>query len=201
MPSVLLRRESRLGGTLIGWRPWHHLTAARVVDKMPDNMHFLALIAWLWPGARVIVCSRDVRDVAVSCWQTGFAKIRWANDPNHIARCLVDYQRLLEHWRRSQPLAWLEVSYEELVHDLEGQARRLIHFLGLEWDPACLEFHTGRRVVRTASLTEVRQPIHPRSVGRWRRSEPIFPQLFQALKHHGIGVTSSGFARGGASEE
>jgi hypothetical protein len=175
-------------------------TAARVVDKMPDNIHFLGLIALLWPGARVIVCSRDVRDLAVSCWQTGFATIRWANDPDHIARRLLDYRRVVEHWRGSLPLTWLDVSYEELVHDLDGRARRLIDFLGLEWDPACLTFHTTRRVVRTASLTEVRQPIHGRSVGRWRRYQAILPQLFQALERHGIGIASSVFVSSGGPE-
>ncbi len=156
-------------------------TAARVVDKMPDNIHFLGLIALLWPSARVIVCSRDVRDVAVSCWQTGFATIQWANHPDHIARRLVDSQRILEHWRRSQPLSWLEVHYEELVNDVECHSRRLIQFLGLEWDPACLAFHTTRRPVRTASLTQVHQPVYRHSVGRWRHYETILAPLFQAL--------------------
>ncbi len=68
-------------------------TAARVVDKMPENIHFLGIIALLWPAARVIVCNRDARDIAVSCWQTGFATIHWANHPDHIARRLADHQR------------------------------------------------------------------------------------------------------------
>jgi tetratricopeptide (TPR) repeat protein len=161
-------------------------TAARVVDKMPDNIHFLGLIALLWPGARVIVCSRDLRDIAVSCWQTGFATIEWANDPGHIARRFADYQRLLNHWRRRPPLPWLNVCYEVLVHDLEGQARRLIRFLDLEWDPACLAFHATRRVVQTASLTQVHQPIHTRSIGRWRRYQALLPHLFHALQRHGV---------------
>jgi hypothetical protein len=82
------------------------------------------------------------------------------------------------------------VSYEDLVHDLEGQAHRLIDFLNLEWNPACLAFHRTRRVVRTASLTQVHQPIHPRSIGRWQRYETLYTSLFQALERHGIGVPS-----------
>ena len=163
--------------------------AARVVDKMPDNIHLVGLIAMLWPRARVIVCGRDLRDVAVSCWKVGFATVRWTNDPDHIARRLADHLRLLDHWSRTPPLAWLDVSYEDVVRDLEGQARRLIHFLGLEWDPSCLAFHTTRRVVRTASLTQVRQPIYPDSVGRWRDYEPLLPALFEALRRRGIGRT------------
>ena len=174
--------------------------AARVVDKMPDNIHFLGLIALFWPTARVIICSRDLRDVAISCWQTGFATIRWANHADCIARRFADYQRLLWHWRCTRPLEWLDLSYEDVVHDVEGQARRLIGFLGLDWNPACLAFHTNRRVVRTASLHEVRQPIHAHSVGRWRNYEALVPCLFQALERHGVGVTKPDFSGIGAFE-
>ena len=144
---------------------------------MPDNIHYLGLIAFLWSGARVIVCNRDVRDIAISCWQTGFASISWANDSDHIARRFADYQRLLDHWRATQPLEWLDVFYEDLVHDLEGQTRRLLEFIGLEWDPACLAYHANPRVVRTASLVQVRAPVHTQSIGRWRRLRGLRPRL------------------------
>ncbi len=164
-----------------------HGPAAWVVDKMPDNIHFLGLIALLWPRARVIICSRDLRDVAISCWQTGFATIHWANHADCIARRFADYERLLGHWRRTRPLDWLDVSYEDVVHDVEGQARRLIDFLGLDWNPSCLAFHTTRRVVQTASMHQVRQPIQTHSVGRWRNYETLVPCLFQSLEQHGVG--------------
>src|SRR5262249_38767869 len=110
-------------------------SAARIVDKMPDNIHYLGLIPLLLPAARVIICARDPRDVAISCWQTGFATISWANDPDHIARRFAEYQRLLAHWRSTRLLEWLEVRYEDLVRDLEGHARRLVEFVQLDWDP------------------------------------------------------------------
>ncbi len=160
--------------------------AARVVDKEPDNFNHLGLIALLWPGARIILCSRDLRDIAVSCWQMGFLVTSWSNDWNHIARRLVDYQRILRHWRSTNPIDWLEVRYEELVTDFEGQARRMIDFLGLDWDPACLEFHSNKRIVRTPSLVQVRQPVHSHSVGRWRNYEAFIQPMFEALKHHGV---------------
>jgi tetratricopeptide (TPR) repeat protein len=161
-------------------------SAARVVDKMPDNIHFLGLIALCWPAARVIICDRDVRDIAILCWQTGFATIGWANHCEHIAMRFADYARLLDHWRCTCPLEWLDVSYEDLVRDLEGQARRLIEFVGLEWDPACLAFAAKPRVVRTASMVQVREPVHSRSIGRWRNYEALVPELFQALEQHGV---------------
>jgi tetratricopeptide (TPR) repeat protein len=160
--------------------------ACRVVDKMPDNVRLLGLIAMLWPGARVIVCSRDLRDIALSCWQTWFATIPWANDWNHIARRLADHQRLLKHWRLTRPLEWLDVRYEDLVFNLEPNARRLINFLGLDWNPSCLQFHQTRRVVRTASLVQVRQPVYAHAVGRWRRYETMIAPLLEALERHDV---------------
>ena len=87
--------------------------ADRVVDKMPDNVHYLGLIALLLPEARVVVCSRDPRDVALSCWQTGFRACSWNNDWDLMARRLADYQRIVAHWERVRPLPLLHVPYEE----------------------------------------------------------------------------------------
>jgi hypothetical protein len=162
--------------------------AARVVDKEPDNFNHLGLIATLWPNARVIVCRRDLRDVAISCWQTGLLTTPWSNDWDHIARRFADHERISRHWRETRPIEWIEVAYEDLVRDVEGQARRLIEFIGLEWHPACLEFHTNRRVVRTPSLVQVRQPVHSGSVGRWRNYQPFIEPLLRAFERHGVSV-------------
>jgi tetratricopeptide (TPR) repeat protein len=161
---------------------------ARVVDKMPDNFRLIGMIAALWPGARVIVCARDPRDVALSCWQTGFESNAWANHPEHIARRIADYERLMRHWIATRPLEWLDVRYEVVVADLETSARRMVEFVGLEWDAACLEFHNTRRVVRTASVAQVRQPIYTHSVGKWRHYAPYLDPLFQALERQGIAI-------------
>jgi hypothetical protein len=75
----------------------------------------------------------------------------------------------------------LEVDYEETVADLEGVARRLVAFCGLEWEPACLAFHETRRPVRTASVTQVRQPIYKKSVARWKHYENALASLFAQL--------------------
>ncbi len=160
-------------------------TARRVVDKMPDNIKYLGLIALLWPGARVIRCSRDPRDVAISCRLTGYA-ILWAKKWEHLARRFADYQRIVNHWRRLRPLEWLDVRYEELVVDVEGHARRMIEFVGLEWDPACLEFHTTERVVRTPSQVQVRQPVYAGSVGRWRHYEASLEPMIRVFEKFGV---------------
>jgi tetratricopeptide (TPR) repeat protein len=155
--------------------------AIRIVDKMPDNYMYLGMLAALFPGARFIHCRRDLRDIAVSCWMTSFRRIRWANDLGHIASRFAEYTRLMEHWRATLPVPVLEVSYEETVADLEGVTRRLVAWCGLEWEPACLEFHKCERPVRTASVTQVRQPLYTHSVARWKKYEPALGDLFAQL--------------------
>ena len=155
--------------------------ALRVADKMPDNYLYLGLIATLFPRAKLIHCRRDLRDVAVSCWMTNFRQIRWAFDPDHIASRFGEYRRVMDHWRQVLPVPLLEVDYEETVTDLEGVARRLVAWCGLEWEPACLAFHENRRPVRTASVTQVRQPIYKKSVARWRNYENALASLFAKL--------------------
>jgi tetratricopeptide (TPR) repeat protein len=140
----------------------------RIVDKLPDNFLMLGWLATLFPRARFIHCVRDLRDVALSCWMTCFTHVPWSCDLNLIAGRIRDYQRLISHWRTVLPVEVLDVRYEELVADQERQSRRLVEWLGLDWDPGCLEFHRTKRMVQTASVTQVRQPIYTRSIGRWR---------------------------------
>jgi tetratricopeptide (TPR) repeat protein len=155
--------------------------ADRVVDKMPDNYLYLGMLAVLFPRAKFIHCRRDLRDVAASCWLTNFRHIRWANDFELIATRFQEYQRVMAHWRRVLPVRLLEVHYEETVADLEGVARRLLDWCGLDWEPACLAFHEGKRPIRTASITQVRQPLYQRSVGRWKHYQQDLEALFARL--------------------
>jgi tetratricopeptide (TPR) repeat protein len=160
----------------------HCPTAARVVDKMPDNCHYLGILATLFPRARFIHCRRDLRDIALSCWLSSFKQISWANDQESIASYFAEYLRLMTHWRRVLPVPMLEVTYEHVVADLETEARRLVAACGLEWEPACLAFHETRRAVHTASFSQVRQPIYSSSVGRWRHYAEALAPLFAQLE-------------------
>jgi hypothetical protein len=99
---------------------------------------------------------------------TNFRHIRWANDPDHVARRFEECRRIMDDWRRILPVPILEVDYEETVANLEGVAQRLVAWCGLDWEPACLAFHEAERLVRTASLSQVRQPISKRPVARWK---------------------------------
>jgi tetratricopeptide (TPR) repeat protein len=145
-----------------------HPTAPRIVDKMPDNYLWLGWLATLFPHARFIHVRRDDRDIALSCWLTHFKQIRWTCNLDDIAARIRDHHRLLEHWRAVLPVPLLDVDYESLVDDLETTTRQLLEFCGLEWHPGCLDFYRTQRPVRTASLTQVRQPLYRSSCGRWR---------------------------------
>jgi tetratricopeptide (TPR) repeat protein len=162
-----------------------HGKAARIVDKMPDNYSLLGWLAVLFPRARFIHCRRDPRDVALSCWITNFTAIRWANDLDHMTRRILQYRRLMDHWRQVLPTPVLEVDYEAMVADQVGQSRRLIDWLGLAWDERCLSFFKTERLVRTASVAQVRQPIYKRSVARWRHYENMLAPLLADLDSAG----------------
>ena len=153
----------------------------RVADKMPDNYMYLGLMSVVFPDATFIHCRRDLRDIAVSCWMTDFRSIRWANDPEHIASRFTQYRRLMDHWQAVLPATIHHVDYEETVEDLESVARRLIAACGLSWEPACLEFHRNDRPIRTASVTQVRQPVYKRSVARWKNYQASLGEMFAAL--------------------
>jgi tetratricopeptide (TPR) repeat protein len=157
-------------------------SALRVIDKMPANVERLGLIATLFPSARVILCCRDPRDTCLSCFFQRFsAGNLFSFDLAQCGRHHVHTDRLIAHWLKVLPLRMLQVQYEDLVADLEGQSRRIISFLGLPWNAACLDFHQTHRTVQTASDWQVRQPIYTRSVGRWRNYERHLGPLFEAL--------------------
>ena len=156
--------------------------ASRVVDKAPLNFRHLGLIALLFPKARIVHCRRDPLDTCVSCYFQNFAKGQdYSFDLRELGRFYRDYRRLMAHWAAVLPAAVLEVPYESLVADQEQVSRALLAFCGLDWDPACAEFHRTNRPVRTASRWQVRQPIYRSSVARWRRYEAHLQPLIEAL--------------------
>lgn len=156
--------------------------ASRVIDKLPDNLLHLGLIATLFPRARVIFCEREPRDICLSNYFQLFAGGNpWSYDLAECAHRFRQAARLADHWRQVASVAWLSVSYEALVGDLEGESRRMLEFLGLDWEAACLEFHRTERVVVTQSTWQVRQKLFTRSVGRWRHYKNHLEPLFSAL--------------------
>jgi len=141
--------------------------AQRVTDKLPHNALHLGRIALCCPGARVVYVRRNPLDVGLSIYSRNFhATHDYATDLASIGVFLTEYEQMMEHWKLHAPLPILELRYEELVASPEPQARALVEFLGLDWDPAVLRFHELKRDVRTASYAQVRQPLYSRSIGR-----------------------------------
>ena len=142
---------------------------SRVIDKELDVLFLLGLIPLLFPRARVIFTHRDGRDAALSAFlQHLDRRAGFATDLLDAGRRWHESERMAAHWSRCLPLAMHHVHYETLVADFETEARKLVDFLGLSWEPACLEFHKTERLVSTASAWQVRQPLYASSVGRWR---------------------------------
>ena len=157
------------------------LGKTRITDKMPDNYLYVGFLHVLFPRARIIHCRRDLHDVALSCWFTNFGSIRWASKGEHIVERIREYLLVTDHWRRVLPNRMLEVQYEEIVEDPEAQVRRMLEWLSLDWEDACLKFHESPRPVRTASVVQVREPVYRHSVGRWRSYQPYIHGLFDQL--------------------
>jgi tetratricopeptide (TPR) repeat protein len=156
--------------------------AQRITDKMPHNFERLGLIALLLPNARVIHCRRDPRDTCVSCYMHQFQDQHAYNrDLRALGFYYRQYERLMAYWREALPNPPLEIQYEDLVADLEGQTRRILDHCGLPWDDRCLAFYQTRRSVVTPSTWQVRQPLYSGSVGRWRRYERHLGPLLEAL--------------------
>ena len=158
-------------------------TAQRITDKMPANFFAVGLIHLMLPNAKIIHVNRNPVDTCLSCFTRLFnRKQEHTYDLAELGRYYVDYARLMEHWRNVLPAgAFLDIHYEDIVTDQEAQARKLIEYCGLEWNDACLNFHKTKRSVRTASLTQVRQPIYNSSVERWRPYEKFLGPLLDEL--------------------
>ena len=153
--------------------------AERVVDKLPANFLHAGLIHAVVPNARIIHMQRHPFDTCLSIYFQNFFNIgAYAHDLGDLAHFYGEYVRITDHWRAVLPAsALLEVPYEGLIGDQEGWTRRMLDFVGLPWDPRCLDFHKTDRVVITASKWQVRQKIHSGSSGRWRHYEKFLGPL------------------------
>jgi tetratricopeptide (TPR) repeat protein len=158
---------------------------SRFIDKMPLNFFYAGIIRRALPGARIICLRRHPLDTIVSNYRqlfaTGFTYYNYAYDLLDTARYWQAFDALCAHWREVLGDAWLEVHYEQVVDDLEAQARRIVAHCGLPWDPACLAFHENAAPVATASSVQVRQPLYRSSVGRWSQLQTELAPVIELL--------------------
>jgi tetratricopeptide (TPR) repeat protein len=161
---------------------WRADSSPRVTDKMPHNFEHLGLIALLLPNARIIHCRREPLDNCVSCFTNRFSETHGYNtDLATLGLYYREYHHLMSHWRSALPCEIFDLCYEDLIADTQAVSCRLLEFLGLEWDPACLEFQKNERSVTTISRWQVRQPVYSTSIGKWKQFEPWLGPLIGSL--------------------
>ena len=152
------------------------------IDKMPNNFRHIGLIHLILPNAKII----DARRGAMGCCFSGFKQLfaegqEFTYGLEEIGHYYADYVGLMDHWNAVLPGKVLKVQYEDVVADVEGQVRRLLDYLGLPFEQACVNFHQTDRAVRTASSEQVRQPIFKSGLDQWENFSPWLDPLRAVL--------------------
>ena len=151
-------------------------------DKMPNNFPSIGFIHLILPNAKIIDARRHPLDSCFGTWKQHFAHGQtFSYDLVEIGEYYLEYRRMMRHWHDVLPGRVLEVRYEDMVSDQEGQTRRLLEYCGLPWEDACLRFYETDRPVRTASSEQVRQPIYSSSVNHWRNFREQLAPLIEIL--------------------
>ncbi|MEM7666279.1 MAG: sulfotransferase [Pseudomonadota bacterium] len=173
---------TKFGEQFIADTAVHRQGAPFFIDKMPNNFRHIGLIHLILPNAKIIDARRDPMDCCFSGFKQLFAQGQeFTYGLTEIGRYYADYVDLMEHWDSVLPGKVLRVQHEDVLNDLEGQTRRMLDFLGVPFEEACLEFHKTDRAVRTASSEQVRQPINRKGQGAWKPFEPWLGELKTAL--------------------
>ena len=158
------------------------------VDKMPHNFEQIGLIKLLFPNAKIIHCLRDPIDTCLSCYTNFFNEHHgYSSDLTTLAKYYKKYRSLMDHWGIVFGDEIFTVQYEEMIEDSELLINRLLQFVGLPFDPSCLQSHKIQRSVGTISRWQVRQPIYSTSVRRWERYGSSVKPLVDALSEYQLG--------------
>ena len=170
----------------------HRRRSVRFVDKLPLNFFYVGFIARAMPRASIVCLRRHPLDTVWSNYKhlfgTNFSYYNYSFDLLDTAAYYVMFDRLIKLWQQLFPGRVLELQYEALVEDLEGQSRRLLAHCGLDWTDACLRFYENTSAVATPSTTQVRQPIYRSSLGRWRTYERQLAPVREFFEARGITV-------------
>ncbi|MDX1498332.1 MAG: sulfotransferase [Woeseiaceae bacterium] len=159
----------------------------RFVDKLPPNYLYLPLILKALPRAKIVHLTRNPMDACFASFKQLFADAYpHSYDQAEVARHHARYNHLMALWRQRFPGRFFDISYEATARDLEPNARALVEFLELPWEDACLHFHKQATPVATASAVQVRQPVHTKSIGRWRRYEKQLAVMRETLEQAGV---------------
>lgn len=173
---------AELGRRYLAHTRWRAGGKRYYTDKLPANFVWLGHIARALPQARFLHLVREPMDVCFSNLKELFANAYpHSYDQVEMAGHFRRYHRLMAHWRQAFPERVLDVEYQALVTDPEGQARRVLEFLGLPWTPGLAAIERREGAVATASAVQLREPVHARFLGQWRRYEAPLAPLRQAL--------------------
>jgi tetratricopeptide (TPR) repeat protein len=174
----------RLGQAYLASLPRLAGDQTRIIDKAPSNFFYIGLIRLILPNARIIHTVRDPVDTCVSCFSRLFNQGQtFSYELGELGRYFRRYYELMAHWRSVLPAgSLLDVAYEDVVDNLEAEARRMIDYCGLPWDDRCLSFHKTSRPIGTSSNVQVRRPIYRSSLERWRRYEDYLQPLLAELE-------------------
>jgi len=158
--------------------------AERVTDKMLSNYYFVGLLNLIFPNAKVINIVRNPVDTCLSAYTKLFKDdMPHSYDLGEMGRYYRMYEDIIAHWHKVLPEGYLkQVNYEDIVADIDTNAREIVDFVGLEWDNACVDFHKSKRPIKTASVVQVRKPVYNTSVERWKNyGEKDLKPLLEAL--------------------
>lgn len=150
------------------------------IEKLPENVLYLGFIAKAWPNARIVHLRRHPMDACFAMYKQSY--FRFAYSLENLAEYYLAYDRLSRHWRETIGSRMIELHYEDLVSDQEGQTRGLLTELGLDFEEACLHFDTNVAPVATASSVQVREKVHSRSVQKWKKFEAQLQPLKARLE-------------------
>jgi tetratricopeptide (TPR) repeat protein len=193
--SAAVRRIAALDGAVLDQAAARYLTElhalapdkTRIVDKMPGNYLDLGLVGLLLPGAKIIHCERDPRDIGLSIFTFRFHGFHgYAHDLADLGWSIGQQSRLMAHWRQALPNPILTVKLADWVADFDATLARVLAHVDLPHDPNCAHFHQSESRVRTASRSQVRQPVNARGLGRWRHYENELQPLIVELERAGV---------------
>jgi tetratricopeptide (TPR) repeat protein len=177
---------SKFGEQFIADTRIHRQGAPFFIDKMPNNFRHIGLIHLVLPNAKII----DARRAPMDCCFSGFKQLfaegqEFTYGLHEVGRYYADYVELMDHWDAVLPGEVLRVQHEDVLDDLEWQTHRMLEFIGVPFEQACLDFHKTDRAVRTASSEQVRQPINRKGQDAWKPFEPWLGPLKEALSKSG----------------
>ena len=161
--------------------------AERIVDKLPGNYRYLGLVGLMLPGARIIHCVRDPRDIGLSIFTFRFhGDHGYAHDLHDLGWTIAQQERLMTHWKAALPNPVLTVALSDWVTDFDATLARVLAHVGLPHDAACERFYELESRVRTVSRAQVRQPVNARGLGRWRTYAAQLGPLIDELREAGL---------------